>query len=212
MKKFFKKSIVLLCLLGAGVGMTSCDEDTVQSIINEIVGIITNNKTQSQDFQYVGTLNAQLLVSDGKGGYTTPGEGQAFSGTQLPVTEKVTTVTTGDKMSDGSVQNEQTSSVRTADITLPAFSVDGASMTEVNFASLDCTLGSKNVRTLSVGDNTTGTGSLTVGGQTYDVSLVYLEGTFTESTYDISVMSIYFGDSYVINITFSGKEAVMPTN
>lgn len=205
MKKFFKKSIVLLCLLGTGVGMISCDGDTVQSILNEIVGIITNNNVQSKEYAYVGTLNAQLLVSDGKGGYTTPGEGAAFSNTQLPVTEKVTTVTTGDKMTDGSVQNEKTTSSRAADIVLPAFPVDGVSMSEVSFADLDCTIDNKNVRALSVGNSTTGTGTLTVSGQTYDVSSVYLEGTFTETNYVISVMSIYFGDKYVINIRFSGQ-------
>ena len=88
---------------------------------------------------------------------------------------------------------------------LPAFPVDGVSMSEVSFADLDCTIDNKNVRALSVGNSTTGTGTLTVSGQTYGVSSVYLEGTFTETNYVISVMSIYFGDKYVINITFSGQ-------
>ncbi|MBQ3992945.1 MAG: hypothetical protein II645_07310 [Bacteroidaceae bacterium] len=57
MKKFFKKSIVLLCLLGTGVGMTSCDEETISQII-QLLGVVLNGNDQT--YIYSGTANISM--------------------------------------------------------------------------------------------------------------------------------------------------------
>ena len=91
-------------------------------------------------------------------------------------------------------------------MTVPGMTVNGATMSAINFYNLNMAATSNNT-TLDVGDNTSAEGSLTVNGTTYEVSNVYMETTVTSQKLVITLMSIYFGpnNEFAMNLTFAGN-------
>lgn len=209
MKKFIQKALLSFFVLGTGTTFVSCDGDVLGTIAEIIKQVITNSSERKTTFEYSGTLTAQLLISDGKGGFTTAGDAVSFEGTQCPVTERRFTRTTSNSMSDGSTQLVGQKEMHLADIELPALPVNGAEMTNVNLYSLDCKIDTAQIRSISFGDETSGTGSLTIGEQSYELSNVFFDGQFDQKMYKIKTTSLYFGETYVVNITYDAKNKMI---
>lgn len=183
----------ILSLIGAAFitfGMTSCE--TLQKIAQDenfgkLVTAIASNYVNAQGttYNYTGTAQAQLLKKTADGYLFVEKDGKT---TKVDMTLPLVA---------GNV----------ATIQFPTISVDGGTMTNTAVGNLVITAnGSKN--TVTVGDQTTATGSLTLDGKTYNISGVYLQDcTYSTTKFEGKTMQIYFGDAndYVMSITFDGK-------
>lgn len=80
MKKFFKKVLLCLCLAGAGMGVASCDGETIGTILGELINVILqgNNKT----YNYNGTASLttyQLQQTEGGNVNYDPNKGTKYT-------------------------------------------------------------------------------------------------------------------------------------
>lgn len=185
MKKFFKKAFVCLSIMGMGLTTTSCDSETIATILQtflpNIIGMFQGNFNNGTT--YTGTYTLQVL----KGNYQTEEYAAATDLMKFEGTSCVVQVQNG-----------------TASIQLPGTTIaDGYVLSEeVQLGSLVASNGK-----IEVGDDgLTGTGSLTVNGNKLDIANAYVDATYTEQTFIVKQISLYFGDgSYVVNVTFDGK-------
>lgn len=186
MKKFFTKVMVALCLFGGSFSFSSCDSDVIGEIIGtllpELIGNIWGGSGETNN--YVGDFSEQLLKADGSS-FIAATEAESYSGTTIAA----------------SVNKQNQIS-----ITIP-----GHTNSTKTFTITDIVLGNLEIAeggALSVGDNSTISGSITVGGKSIEATNCYIKSTVTSGNLSISEMSIYFGDDvYALNVKFEGKIA-----
>jgi len=181
-----KKIAFFVCAAIVSMTMTSCQ--TLQKIANneqvgQIVQTLLTNYVSMQGTTYNCTGTGTAALWTNKGTAATPnflaGDNQSSSMT-------ITTVLF------------QTS----GQLTFPTLSVGGATMEGVALGALNYTNS-----TLTVGDNTTAAGTLTVNGKTYSVAGAYLNNcTFSNNKLSAGTVQIYFGTNYeyLVNLSFTG--------
>ena len=191
MRKFFRKAILSLCILSMGLVVANCstfgnfgkniDSNTLTQIITALVTDLVGQKGTVYTFSGSGTAQQLVMRSDGQ--YNSAGDA-----TNYKANMKVTTNNTF------------------ANLEIPAIKLKGCKMSIVTFYNLSMTTATNNT-SLTVGDNTTADGTITIDGATYSVSNVYMETTVTNQKLTITMMSIYFGESnqYVMNLTYTGN-------
>lgn len=186
-----KKIAFFACALVVSMVMTSCS--TIQSIANNqqvgtIVQTLLTNYVSAQGTTHscAGTGTAALWTNKGTASSTnfTAGTTQTINVT-IPVV--ITTASS------------------TVQMTLPDLTLDGAAMSGVALGAL-----TYSNNTITAGDNTTATGTLTVNGKSYSVAGAYLNGcTYASNKLTATQMQIFFGSNYeyVVNIAFTGTAA-----
>lgn len=192
MKRFCKKTLVGLSIAAMGLSTTSCGTDILNQLdwgmlLTEIMSNVFNNGTTNV---YRGDYSLQHLTKSGNTGYTYGSDKLEFEGTGITVTQ---------------TRNN------TINITLPGTDgIGDATMTDVTVYNLEFVT-DENTGTVSnyidLGTNSTIDGKLTIGGQTYDASNLYIKARLTNKNLIVSEASIYFGndESQAINVTFSGE-------
>lgn len=188
MKKFFKKTFVVLGIMGMGFTTTSCEEVLGNldwaTLLTEVLGNVFNGGNTNA---YQGNYSLQHLVSDGKGAYRADSEKLEFQGATC-------TATLGRN--------------NAVNLLLPGTDgIGDATMTDVNVYNLEFVQDEKNgtvTNQVDLGDNSSIDGKLTVNGKEYAASNLYLECTLTENKLVIKTADIYFGDNgeHVIRVTF----------
>ncbi len=191
MRKIFRKAILSLCILSMGLVFANCstlgnfgkniDSNTLTQIITALVTDLVGQKGTVYTFSGSGTAQQLVMRSDGQ--YNSAGDA-----TNYKANMKVTTNNTF------------------ANLEIPAIKLKGCKMSIVTFYNLSMTTAT-NSTSLTVGDNTTADGTITIDGATYSVSNVYMETTVTNQKLTITMMSIYFGENnqYVMNLTYTGN-------
>lgn len=188
--KCIKTTVLVLLTAFMPLAFTSCGENTDW---REIASLILNNLLGQQGvtYNFIGTGTMQVLQNtSGANGFVNATEKLAFQGT-LPLT----------------VNNS------TATLQLPSMTLGKYQMSNVTFSNLvlrAVTNGNVTEYTsIEVGDNTTADGTITVDGNSYPVSNLYLQAKATNTTLTITAMSIYFGqnDEYAVNVVFTGTAA-----
>ena len=177
MKKHFLKVLAIVMLGASSFTLTSCDEDTLGSLINVITNLI-GQQGETYTYETNGTVQWGPLASGG--GYKWNGNGRQLTAT-IPVTV-----------------NGQT-----ANITIPGFSTDGVAMTDVSLYYLPMT-NTGTYTTLDLGDNYTIDGSITVGSTQLAASNVYMyDIRLTSEEMMIGTLDLYFGDNldYCVHLT-----------
>ncbi|MBO4663595.1 MAG: hypothetical protein J5663_04175 [Bacteroidaceae bacterium] len=61
MKKIFSKALVVLAFLSAGTGLSSCDSETLSTILPYVLQLLMGGQTQT----YSGTAEVEGLIADG---------------------------------------------------------------------------------------------------------------------------------------------------
>lgn len=191
MRKIFRKAILSLCILSMGLVFANCstlgnfgkniDSNTLTQIITALVTDLVGQKGTVYTFSGSGTAQQLVMRSDGQ-------YNSASDATNYKANMKVTTNNTF------------------ANLEIPAIKLKGCKMSIVTFYNLSMTTAT-NSTSLTVGDNTTADGTITIDGATYSVSNVYMETTVTNQKLTITMMSIYFGENnqYVMNLTYTGN-------
>lgn len=184
MKKL-KRIALTLVVAVSGLTMTSCTE-SIAGYTELIPLFLQLFLQQGQTYNFSGRGTMQVLGPIEGGGYQDLTGQLQFEGT-LPVT----------------VNNNA------AKLEIPEMDLGAAKMSLITFFNLivkqqtDCSL-------IEVGENSTATGTLTVGSNSYEVTNLYIETMkATNSAMSISVMSIYFGPNqeYAVNVIFSGTNS-----
>ena len=188
MKKFFARTLICTMLFGAGFGFTSCDGETIAAIIEQAVSLLQQGTPYT--FNGSGTATSLLGPADDNGTY-----------------QSDTTIVLNNLTSQVSVNSTSTA----ATLAIAGFTCGSLQMEEVTFSNLELgTSSDGKSNTLTVGDNSSATGSVTYNGQSYDVTNLFIECTLNDQNISITQMSIYFGnesnyDICVMNITYEGK-------
>ena len=188
MKKFFARTLICTMLFGAGFGFTSCDSETIAAIIEQAVSLLQ----QGTPYTFNGKCTATSLLgpADDNGTY-----------------QSDTTIVLNNLTSQVSVNSTSTA----ATLAIAGFTCGSLQMEEVTFSNLELgTSSDGKSNTLTVGDNSSATGSVTYNGKSYDVTNLFIECTLNDQNINITQMSIYFGnesnyDICVMNITYEGK-------
>ena len=188
MKKFFARTLICTMLFGAGFGFTSCDGETIAAIIEQAVSLLQQGTPYT--FNGKGTATSLLGPADDNGTY-----------------QSDTTIVLNNLTSQVSVNSTSTA----ATLAIAGFTCGSLQMEEVTFSNLELgTSSDGKSNTLTVGDNSSATGSVTYNGKSYDVTNLFIECTLNDQNINITQMSIYFGnesnyDICVMNITYEGK-------
>lgn len=181
-----------MAIMAVCTTLNSCQ--TLQNLaanenVKNVVTTLLTNYVQGQGATtiYNGTLQSQLLKKKDSSYFTVNSKGDFASQTAN------ITVIAG----------------QMATITVPAQTVDGATMSQVALGNLNI---AKNgtASTITVGDNTTANGTLTVNGTSYNITGAFLDGcTYTEAgTIEAGLIQFYFGTNqeYVASFKFKGKK------
>lgn len=192
MKKTFRKVALFAGIVVATSSLSSCQ--TVATLatnqqVRQVVSTLLTNYVAGQGTTsvYNGKLSSQLLKKSGEN-YTTVNAKGTFATQAANVT-----IVAG----------------QTATITVPAQTIDGAAMSDVALGNL---IIAKNgtTNTITVGDNTTANGTITVNGTAYNISGAYLDAcSYTDAgEFDGGTIQFYFGPNkeFVANLKFSGKK------
>lgn len=177
MKKHFLKVLAIVMLGASSFTLTSCDEDTLGSLIDVITNLI-GQQGETYTYETKGTVQWGALVPTG--GYKWETTGRQLTAT-IPVTV-----------------NGQT-----ANITIPGFSTEGVAMTDVSLYYLPMT-NTGTYTTLDLGDSSTIDGSITVGSTQLAASNVYMyDIRLTSEEMMIGTLDLYFGDNldYCVHLT-----------
>lgn len=192
MKKSLFHAALCIAIVAVAATLHSCQ--TLQSLatnenVKTVVSTLLTNYVQGQGTTtvYNGTLESQLLKKNGSSFLTVNSKGN-FASQAAAIT-----VIAG----------------QVATISVPAQTVDGATMSQVALGNLNIAKNGS-ASTITVGDNTTANGTLTVNGTTYPITGAYLEKcTYTEAgTLEAALIQFYFGEGqdYVASFKFKGKK------
>lgn len=198
MKKIFRKVAIVAIALTASVSFTSCDSETLTTILGTVIQYILNPGT-SYDFK--GTLKSEPLVAS-EGGFTWLNSNKITSSSN--VTVRYTAGTNS-----------------TATLTIPGFTDGKMTVGDITIKGLAVTESSSAQKTtFAIGDNSTIVASVTVNGVKYDennISSVYISSlndkdytsTYVTSENLSTFISIVFANSkgenaYALNIDYLG--------
>ena len=179
MKRIFKSIALCLTIAGAGFTTVSCDSETITQILNEVLGNLVNT---GQTYYYSGTASIQCL--------------EGASASQLSEIAKGTA-----KM------QVSLKSGRTGTITIPGFTMNGATMSQITLNDLDMSTDDKQTQTFIIGNSSSfgQNDSFTYKDKTYPASNLYIEKATATSESIYFNMTIWFGEETdAVNIEYSG--------
>ena len=179
MKKILKVVLLSLAVIGGGMSVTSCDEETITQILSLLVG--------GQASTYSGTATLECL----EGTYEPMNYASLAKGT----------ATLQATVSPSSLNG-------TATLTIQGVTLGDVTIGEVNLYNLAYTANSDNTQcTMDLGESSSITGTFTYNGQSHEGSSAYIgKAIATASTLTLE-MTLYFGDEMTeaVNLTYSGK-------
>ena len=200
MKKTFKCVMIALAMLSAGTVITSCESD--DNFLSQIINMLFNT---GETYTYQGTATSQILQ-----GSTT--EDQGWRGNYINATNNNPT-------GISTISSMQTSLEcgQTAKLTIPAYTDGKATTSTITIYNLVMTASTDNSYTnLSIGDNSTIDGTITVDRQTYTAANLYIEKATATSGQLAFTGTIYFANAdntdYAIAINFSYAGSSVATN
>lgn len=188
MMKFFKKVAVCLVLGGMSLSMTSCDSDVITGILGQLVEALTGTAA-GQTYTYNGTE-----VLDCYGDRQSDGSYKTLLAHGQMNNKGVTFVA------------KQVGSIVQGEVTLPACKDEKVTISEITVGGITCTTQNDNT-ILSLPDEYTADGTVTVGGKNYAITGVFIDKASYVNTSKINlVMSIFYGDGleYAVNVTYTG--------
>ena len=188
MRKIFFRMCLCLAILGTGITVSSCDENSTW--LNIIKNLLGTNTT----YTYSGNGSYQCLAEPNSTGayaktlanFTTQGSQVALTTTSVNETE--------------------------ATVVLPAVSSNGVTMSAVTLSGLYMQ-SNGNTTTLSVpADGISGEGTFTSENQTYSLSNLYVTSASATSGVITMEMTLYFGTAnsqgaypVAVNVKYSGQ-------
>lgn len=181
--------VVAVCLmLTAGLTTTSCDEDTLQTLLG---GLFNPGET----YNYVGTVKASVLGGKGAEGYT------KYLVQDAAVENKSVTF-----------KAQQASASVVGQVVLPALSGTNGdtqfSILQATISDIVCTTTNGVTRLALPTTGFGGEGTITVNGTPYNMSNAYIDPSSSVTQSDIHlVLSIYYGENeeYAVNFEYTGK-------
>lgn len=180
MKRIIKSIALCLTIVGAGLTTTSCDSETINQILNEVLGNLVNT---GQTYIYSGTASIQCL--------------EGASASQLAEIAKGTA-----KM------QVSLKSGRTGTITIPGFTLNGATMTQVTLYDLDMSTDDNQTQTFIIGNSSSfgQNDAFTYNNKTYPATNLYIEKAAATSEEIYLKMTIWFGnETDAVNLEYSGR-------
>ena len=187
MKKVFRTIALGLTIVGAGLTTASCDSDTIQQILTEVLGNLLNT---GQTYTYSGAASIQCL------------EG--------PSTDQLSEVAKGTATLQVNLKSSTTGTLTIQGFTIKDTKGTGtAIMTNVTLNNLAMSTDSQQTQTtLSIGDNSSfgQNDSFTYNGKTYPAANLYIEkATATSESINLK-MTIWFGEmTDAVNLEYTGK-------
>ncbi len=194
MKKSFKGVCLALAILCMGGVTTSCDSESLTQVLTTILGNLFNT---GETYTFTGTGTSQALT------------GSINSGKWTYINSSTSNSTGTSNLSSATVSLTCNT---TANLTLPAYTDGKVSVGSITLYNLTMSTNSaQTLTTLSIGDNSSIDGSITVDGVTYTGYTVYL-GKAEATSESINLeMTLYFqgasdGEdcSKAINLTYTG--------
>lgn len=200
MKKTFKYVMVALAMLSAGTVITSCEGE--DNFLSQIINLLFNT---GETYTYQGKATSQILQ-----GSTV--EGQGWRGKYINETNSNPTGISTISSMQVSLECGQT-----AKLTLPAYTDGKGQTSTITIYNLAMTASNDQTYTnLSIGDNSTIDGTITVDGQTYTAANLYIENATATSGQFAFTGTIYFANAdntdYAIAINFTYAGASVATN
>ena len=179
MKKILKMMCLALAVLGGGIGVTSCDEET----ISQILGLLSGGTPST----YSGTASLECLQGTyNPMNYKKVGEGSAT----LQVTVSTNTFS------------------NTATLTIQGVTVGDVQLGEITLSNLLYTANSDNTQcTLSLGESSSILGTFTYNGVSSEGSNAYIGKATVNASTAVLEMTLYYGDEMTeaVNLKYSGK-------
>jgi len=179
MKRIFKTMLLALVLIGGGMSVTSCDENTV----SQILGLLLGNTPST----YSGTATLECL-----------------QGTYNPMNYE--SVAKGSATLQTSVTLNTLNATGT--LTIQGVKVGDVTLGDITLYNLAYTANSDNTMcTLSLGESSSITGTFTYNGKSSEGSNAYIgKAEANGSTLSLK-MTLYFGDEMTeaVNIEYAGK-------
>lgn len=190
MKKVFKSALLVLTMLTTGLVTTSCDNETIQQIINTVIGNLFNT---GQTYTYTGSATSQSLTgsyNSGKWNYVNQSKNTQLTNMTVQLQSKQTGTLSLAPYTDG-------------DVTVQQITIYNLTMT----AAAD-----QSYTALSIGDNSTIDGTIQYKGTTYTAANLYIEKAQATSGNISLSMTLYFQDpnktddyQMAINLTYTGQ-------
>jgi len=122
MKKIFRNTLVALAFLGTGTGLTSCDSETITSLLPVLLELLMGGQAQT----YSGTAQLEGLESTGE----TDKDGNVILKYMDTDSIKTATITATVQVSNNA-----------ATITIPELKVGGRTLTNIQVAGIGITNG-----------------------------------------------------------------------
>lgn len=167
MKKTLFRMCLCLAILGTGITLSSCDENSTW--LNIIKNLLGTNST----YTYTGDGSYECL----EGTYNPMNYNRVG---EFTVTSQYVQLTTTSSTTD------------MATIVLPAASSSGVSLSAITLSNLPMT-SDNTATTLAVGDNSYIDGTFTYNGHTYTAANLYISKASATSGVITLEMTIYFG-------------------
>ncbi len=196
MKKTFKTVVLALAVLCSGGVMTSCDSDAIAEVLNTIIGNLVNT---GQTYTYQGSATTQTLRNT--------------STTSTASWSYLNSTSANDgTIAISSMQVSLESSGATATLTIPTYTDGKATLNKIQIYNLVMTANSDgSATTLSISDDSTIDGSITVNGKAYSASNLYIDrATATSGAIDLKIC-IYFDSTdnpgkyiFATNLEYAG--------
>lgn len=186
MKKYLKRTSLMLLMGTLSMSMTSCDSDIV-NMVTEIIGGIFN---QGETYTYQGGSTATAMIYVGDQEQQNNTDETTFTNQSVQIVAK------------------QGQNGNTADLTLPDFIWQQVKVSGLKLYNLDLTT-KNDVSYLTISENSTIDGSFTYDNKTYTACNAEIQNVEVTSNYMVIQMVAQFCDdeeNYMqITFTFSGQ-------
>ncbi len=188
MKKLFKSALLVLAMLGTGLVTTSCNSETLQQIIDTVIGNLFNT---GQTYTYTGTATSQSL------------NGKYSTSEWRYINENKNTQLTN--------MTVQLKSSTTGTLTLSPYTDGAVTVNQISIYNLTMTTAAdQSYTSMSIGENSSIDGNIVYNGITYTAANLYIEKAQATSGSITLNMTLYFQgteeDDYskAINFTYTG--------
>lgn len=174
MKKAILKVVACVAIGAFGLVSTSCDEDSISTVIQIITNLVGQKGTT---YQFTSSGEVQTLYKSGEQ-YLYDNERTAPVNAVIPVTINNTT----------------------AQIVIPQMTVGNKVFSEITISGLDLKGSSQYTSmpndTILVGENVRADGTVTVNGETLSVSSLFIQDChLTSKQLNLGLFQVFFGDN-----------------
>jgi hypothetical protein len=186
MKRIFKNIALCLTIAGAGLTAVSCDSETINQILNEVLGNLVNT---GQTYVYSGVANIQCL------------EG--------PNASQLAEIAKGTAQLQVSLKSSTTGTITIQGFTMKDIKGTGTvTMSSVTLNNLAMSTDNNQTQTLIIGDNSSfgQNDKLTYNNTDHPATNLFIESATATSEAISLKMTIWFGDQTdAVNLEYSGN-------